>query len=82
MSNMLCCAHENSDSVRELEPQEIDAVSGAGLQWRNGRIIGFQFSAGNWSIGEMPIAGGTSYNYWSTPFGGGSFWGRSVAQPF
>lgn len=76
MSNVVHRASENQASVRELKPHEIDDVSGGGLQWSEGKIVGFQFSAGSFSVGEIAVAGGSSYNYWSTPFGSGSYWAQ------
>lgn len=68
------CASESRVDIRELEPHEMQEVSGGSLQWSGGQIVGFQFSAGSFSVGEIAVAGGSSYNYWSTPFGSGSYW--------
>ncbi|MGY2048534.1 hypothetical protein [Methylobacterium sp. JK268] len=76
MSNAPQRVMEDETSVRELEPHEIDHVSGGKLYWNGGKIVGFEFKLGGFSAGEVPVAGGQSYNYWSSPFGSGSYWAK------
>ncbi len=76
MSNAPQCAMEDRTPVRELDQHEIDDVSGGKLYWNGGKVVGFEFQVGSFSVGELPVAGGSSYNYWSTPFGSGSYWAK------
>ncbi|TNC12994.1 hypothetical protein FF100_15365 [Methylobacterium terricola] len=76
MSNAPHCATEDRAPVRELEPHELDDVSGGKLYWNGGKVVGFEFQVGSFSVGELPVAGGASYNFWSTPFGSGSYWAK------
>ncbi|WP_337269147.1 hypothetical protein [Oryzifoliimicrobium ureilyticus] len=77
MSDVTGDANANQAAIRELAPHELDEVSGGlsgSIQTYNGKIVGFQVQIGSFSVGEMAVAGGSSYNYWSTPFGSGSYW--------